>query len=199
VPGRTLADRAARAVTELLAPAVLVGTLLVVLGWHSAGYRPIGLVHGMIAGLFESALPFAYILRGVRAGRLTDHHIGVRQQRLGPLLVGAGSVIAGLVILIVLGASRPLLAAVVAGGVGLIVAAGISHWWKMSIHTAVAAGAATILALVFDSALLVGAAFPLVVAVAWSRTRLRDHTVAQVSVGMVVGAAVAGTVFGLLR
>ncbi|WP_307829077.1 phosphatase PAP2 family protein [Streptomyces clavuligerus] len=36
-------------------------------------------------------------------------------------------------------------------------------------------------------------------ATAWSRLRLGRHTPAQVVVGVTVGAAVAGTVFTLLR
>jgi hypothetical protein len=187
-------------ITEMLAPAVIVALLLIALGWESARYRPIGLLHGAIAGLFESVLPFAYIMRQVRAGRLSDHHIGVRQQRFGPLMVALASVLTGFVILVLLGSARQLIAGVVAGAVGLVVAAGVSHWWKMSIHTAVAAGAATILSQVFAPAPVVFcAASPLVVLVGWSRTRLRDHTVAQVVVGAIVGAAVAGSVFGLVR
>ena len=40
---------------------------------------------------------------------------------------------------------------------------------------------------------------PLVAAVGWSRVALKDHTVAQVAVGALVGAAVAGGVFAALR
>jgi membrane-associated phospholipid phosphatase len=70
----------------------------------------------------------------------------------------------------------------------------------MSIHTAVAGGSAVILALVFGpTPLALGTGLPLVGAIGWSRVRLGDHTVAQVLVGSVVGAAVAGLVFGLLR
>jgi membrane-associated phospholipid phosphatase len=197
---RGFVDRLARAVTEMLAPALLVASLLVLLGWYSEGWRPVGLLHGLVAALFESVLPFAYILRGVRSGGLTDHHIGVRQQRRGPLLVGVGFVLVGFCLLLAMGASRQLLAGVVAGGVGLLVAALVSHWWKMSIHTAVAGGAAVILAMVFSPGPLVfAAAVPLVALVGWSRVRLADHTPLQVLVGSVVGACVAGAVFGLLR
>ena len=67
----------------------------------------------------------------------------------------------------------------------------------MSIHTAVAAGALVILVLVYGWPLVVTA--PLVAAVGWSRVALKDHTVAQVVVGALVGAAVAGGVFAALR
>jgi membrane-associated phospholipid phosphatase len=39
---------------------------------------------------------------------------------------------------------------------------------------------------------------PLVVLVGWSRVRLADHTPAQVVVGAMVGATVAGGVFSAL-
>lgn len=195
----TLAGRLARLVTELFAPAVLVTVMLVALGWYSARDWLTGLAHGTVAAVFESVLPFAYIMRGVRAGQLTDHHIGVRNQRRGPLLVGLGSAIVGLVILVLLGAQRQLIAAVIAGGVGLVVAVVVSHWWKMSIHTAVVAGAAMILTLLCGIPWVFPAVLPLVALVGWSRIRLYDHTLAQVAVGAVAGATVAGTVFALLR
>jgi membrane-associated phospholipid phosphatase len=192
-----ISQRIARAVTELLAPAVLVSVLLVLLAVHGAPSVGRGLVLGIVAALFESVLPFLYILRGVRRGDLTDRHIGDHRQRRGPLLVGLASVTAGFVVLVALDAQRELLAAVVAGGVGLVVAAVVNHWWKMSIHTAVASGAMVVLMLVYGWP-LVGTA-PLVAAVGWSRVALKDHTPAQVVVGALVGAAVAGGVFSALR
>jgi hypothetical protein len=190
-------QRAARWLTEVFAPAVLVSILLVLLGVHSEPGLARGLALGGLAALFESVLPYVYILRGVRTGRITDHHIGERRQRLVPLLVGMGSVLAGLVLLLAAGAHRQLLAAVAAGGVGLVVAAVVNHWWKMSIHAAVAAGSVVILTMVYGWSML--GTVPLLVAVGWSRVELKDHTWAQVAVGTAVGALVAGGVFGALR
>ena len=183
---------AARAVTEIFAPAWLVAVLLLLLGWHS-GDVPLG----GVAALFESILPFAYILHQVRRGRLSDRHVGERSQRLVPLLVAFGSVMVGAVLLVLLDAPRSLLAGVAAGGVGLLVAAAVNHWWKMSVHAAVAAGSCAILAIVFGPVLLV--TVPVVALVCWSRVRLGDHSVAQVIVGAVVGAVVAASVFAALR
>jgi membrane-associated phospholipid phosphatase len=134
---------------------------------------------------------------GVRRGRLSDRHIGVREQRTGPLLFGLVSVLAGLTLLAVTGAPRELIALVVASFAGGVVATAVNRFWKSSIHTGVAAGAAVVLVLVFGPALLVTAV--VVAAVGWSRVRLRDHTVAQVVVGAALGAVIAGTVFALLR
>ena len=170
--------------------------LTVAIGWHGAGDGVQGLAWGLLATVFVSGIPFAYILGGVRRGRLTDHHVGVREQRRLPLLFGLASVAAGWALLAAFGAPRPLLALVAAGAVGLVVAATVSHWWKMSIHTAVAAGAAVVLVLTFGAPLLV--AVPLPALAAWSRVRLRAHTVPQVVVGGTVGGLIAGVVYAAL-
>jgi hypothetical protein len=51
--------------------------------------------------------------------------------------------------------------------------------------------------LVFGGWLL--ASWAAVALVAWARVRMRDHTVAQVLVGVALGALAAGTVFPALR
>jgi membrane-associated phospholipid phosphatase len=145
--------------------------------------------------VFASFVPFAYILRNVRAGRLSDHHVGLREQRRLPLLVGFGSVTVGAALLHMLEAPRDLTATVVAGAAGFAVAAVISHWWKISVHCAVAAGAVTVLALVYGIELVLLS--PLVALIAWSRVRLGDHTPAQVIVGSVTGMVVAYAGFTL--
>lgn len=192
-----MADRLARVVTEILAPAVLLAVLLVLVGWHAYGESLAGLVWGMSAALFASIIPFAVILRGVRSGELTDHHVGRREQRRTPLLVGLGSVAIGLVVLIVLGVERELLAALAAVACLAAVVTTISHWWKVSLHAAGAAGFVVILAQVYGPAMLL--TLPLVFLVGWSRVQLGDHTPTQVVAGGVVGALVAGLAFAALR
>ncbi|MEW2474554.1 phosphatase PAP2 family protein [Micromonospora gifhornensis] len=189
--------RLARIVTELTAPAVLVSLLTVVIGWHSAQGRLSGVGWGLVAVVFASLLPMVYIVGGVRRGRLTDHHVRVREQRRIPLLFGLGSVAAGLALLAVLGAPRPVLALVAAGLVGLVVAVTVSQWWKMSIHSAVAVGTLAVLLVTFGVWVLV--ATPLLGLVGWSRVRLGDHTPAQVLAGGVLGGLVAAVVFTVLR
>ena len=186
--------RVARWSPRLTAPAVLVTLLIVRSAGTAPGAATAGLVWGLLATVFVTGIPFAYILRGVRRGRLTDHHVGRREQRRVPLLVGLASAAGGLALLAVLGAPRPVLALVAAGVVGLVVAVSVSHWWKMSIHSAVAAGTLVVLVLDLRARLLV--ATPLLGLVGWSRVRLGDHTVAQVVVGGALGALVAAAVFG---
>jgi len=73
----------------------------------------------------------------------------------------------------------------------------ITLWWKISVHAAIAAGAATVLLLVFGLALLV--VWLLVALIAWSRVQVGDHTPAQVLAGIALGIVVNATIFPLLR
>lgn len=139
-------------------------------------------------------VPLIYF--GLRRGTLTDHHIGVREQRRRPLVYGLLSVLAGLAVLVLLGAPRPLIAMVVVMFAVLLVTTGINQVWKLSAHAAVSAGSAGVLINVFGPALL--AVVPVVVLVAWSRVRLRDHSTSQVLAGAVVGVLVAVPTFLVL-
>jgi len=196
-PERDRADLLARVATEVFAPAVLVAALLVAVGWHAGGPAAGSRWWGVAAAVFAAGIPMAYIVRGVRRGRFADHHIPEREHRRVPLVFGMASVVAGLVLLHVLGAPRDVLALLAAGLVGLVVFAAVTGWWKMSIHAGVAGGAVAVLTSRYGPVGLMAA--PLVPLICWARVRLSAHTVAQVAAGAVVGAAIAGVVFPALR
>jgi hypothetical protein len=189
--------RTARALTEVFAPPVLAAALPVVIGVHAGRSLPTGLAWGMLASVFSAVIPYAVIWYGVRQGRLSDRHIGVREQRTKPLALGLLSVLVGLALLGLFGAPHELIALVVAMFACGLVATIVNHFWKLSVHASVAAGSMMVLVLVFGPALL--ATFVMVAAIGWSRVRLRDHTAWQVITGAVVGAVVTALVFGLLR
>ncbi len=191
-------SRTAQAITDLLSPVRLAVGLLVLIGTGSVDDPLVGLGWGLLAATFAGLIPYAFIAVGVRRGRYTDRQIRRREQRLVPLAVAAGSVVAGVAILASLGAPQQLMALVVAMFVGLLATLSITVVWKVSVHSAVAGGAATTAVLAFGPvAALLG--IPAALAVAWSRVRLKDHTLAQVGVGAGMGAGVAATVFTLLR
>jgi membrane-associated phospholipid phosphatase len=197
MPSRAWAVRVARVITELTAPAVLAGALLVVVALDTATSGTAGIVWGLLAALFAVAVPFAFILSGARRGVWSTHHVNERERRPFVLTVALGSLLVGLMVLASWNAPRELLALVVAMGAGLALVLAVSRVWKVSIHAAVAGGTTVVLALLFGPVLL---AFGLVaLAAAWSRTVLDDHTVAQVVVGLCLGAAAAALVFGTLR
>ncbi|SCE92645.1 phosphatase PAP2 family protein [Micromonospora mirobrigensis] len=192
VSTRTGKDRAARLVTEVFAPAVWAAAMPLVVAVQAAGWVR-GPLWGLLAVFFSAALPYAVVRLAVRRGRLTDHHIGVREQRRGPLLFGMVCVLVGLALLTAFDAPRQLVAMVVVILAVLAVVTAVNQVWKLSVHCAVAAASVTVLAVLLGPALLAG--YPLVALVAWSRVRLGDHTRAQVVAGTVAGVAVAAPVF----
>jgi membrane-associated phospholipid phosphatase len=189
--------RLARILTEIFAPAPTVAALLLVVAWHTAATAVDAVRWGLLSVLFASLIPFAYIIRGVRRRRLTDHHVRVREQRPIVLVVGIVSVLVGVGLLILLGAPRDLVALVSAMAVGLMSSMLVTLFWKISVHAAVTAGAVVVLVLIFGPSL---AWTGLVVAlVAWARVAVGDHTPAQAIAGVILGATVAGTAFPLFR
>lgn len=185
-------DRVARWVTEGLSPAVLVAAISIAVSWHSRS-----LLWGILTAVFASLIPISYILKGVRAGHYDDHHVRPRERRPRVILFAAASVAAGLALMLVFHAPRDLIALVVAMLAGLALTLTVTLYWKVSFHTAVAAGTITVLGFVFGPWLALTA--PVVVAIAWSRVHLRDHTLAQTVAGAIVGALAAGVVFPLVR
>jgi membrane-associated phospholipid phosphatase len=189
--------RFARLITEVLAPANVGSAVFLLVAWHSTPTIAQALRWGLLTILFTIALPFSFILWGVRRQRFTDHHIRLREQRPLAIAVSLGSALAGLILLIILGAPRELIALVVAMATGLVIALLITLFWKMSIHVASVAGAIVILVLVFGPPFVFLA--PLVALVGWARVQLGDHTPGQVAAGVLIGSAVAASVFQLLR
>ncbi len=197
-PGRTASTRFARIVTEVFAPALLAAIMPVVVALHAtAPAVGAGLGWALVGALFCSVIPNSLIWWGVRRGRLSDHHIRVREQRRVPLAYGLVSVLVGLALLLAFRAPRPVTAMVVvmfALGVAVTL---VNLVWKLSIHAATAAGSAAVAVILFGPVLLLTAA--VVVLVGWSRVQLRDHTTGQVVAGTVIGLAVTVPLFLLLR
>ncbi|GAA4883493.1 hypothetical protein [Kitasatospora terrestris] len=188
-------EKAARLVTDALAPANLVVALLLLVAWHSTRSWA-GLGWGLLAALFCGAVPIALVRLGVRRGDLTDTHIRVRRQRLVPMALSLLSVLAGIVLLYALRAPADVTALVVAMLVGLAATLAVTVGWQISVHNSVAGGTVMILLLVLGpwaAVTALGAA-----AIGWSRLVLRAHTPAQVLAGTALGGAAALT-FALLR
>jgi membrane-associated phospholipid phosphatase len=189
--------RVARLVGEVLSPPPILAVLALVVAWDSSPTPAMAVVWGGIAAVSASVLPYALILRGVRRGRLTDRNISLRQQRVRFAAVAITSILLGLVLLAVFDAPAEMVALQVSIAVGVACGWVITLWWKISVHAAIAAGAATVLLLVFGLALLV--VWPLVALIAWSRVQVGDHTPAQVLAGIALGIVVNATIFSLLR
>jgi membrane-associated phospholipid phosphatase len=189
--------RVARLVGEVLSPPPILAVLALVVAWDSSPTPAMAVVWGGIAAVSASVLPYALILRGVRRGRLTDRNISLRQQRVRFAAVAIASILTGLTVLAAFDAPAEMVALQASIAVGVACGWVITLWWKISVHAAIAAGAATVLTLVFGPALLV--VWPLVAVIAWSRVQVGDHTPAQVLAGIALGIVVNATIFPLLR
>jgi membrane-associated phospholipid phosphatase len=189
--------RVARLVGELLSPPPILVVLALVVAWASSPTPAMAVVWGAIAAVFASVLPYALILRGVRRGQLSDTNISLREQRIRFGVVAITSILVGLAVLAALDAPAEMVALQASIAVGVACGWVVTLWWKISVHAAIAAGAATVLLLIFGPALL--AVWPLVAVIAWSRVQVGDHTAAQVLAGVALGVVVNATIFLLLR
>ncbi|WP_405712304.1 hypothetical protein OG264_25220 [Streptomyces xanthophaeus] len=187
--------KAARVLSDGLAPGNLVVGLLLLIGWHSTGSWA-GLGWGLLAAVFCGVIPIGIIMFGVRRGALTDQHIRVRRQRVLPMALSLVSVVAGIALVHVLGAPADVSALVVAMLVGLASSLLVTLGWQISVHMSVAGGTVMILLIAFGAPMLL--AVPVAVAVGWSRLALRAHTPAQLLAGSALGSTAALT-FVLLR
>ncbi len=187
-------QKAARVLSDVLAPANLVVALLLLIGWRSTSSWA-GLGWGLLAALFCGVVPIGIIALGVRRGALTDQHIRVRRQRVVPMTLSLVSVVAGITLLHTLGAPRDVFALVVAMLVGLGSSLLVTVGWQISIHMSVAGGTVMILALAFGPLVLPAAL--IAAAVGWSRLELKAHTAAQLLAGTALGGTAALT-FALL-
>lgn len=199
VPGAaapTTSDRLARAASEVLAPPILAPLLLVIAAL-APGVTGRTVLAAVVAVLFTIVAPMAVIVVLARRGRLSGHYVPERTERtpvyLGTLVSGG----VGMVLLVMLRAPGTLY--VVMGGIatGLVAVLLVTLWWKISAHTAVAASVSVTLAGWLGGAWWLMLAVPLMVA--WSRVRMRVHTLGQVLAGGVLGVTVALAWLPLLR
>jgi membrane-associated phospholipid phosphatase len=191
-------SRAASIVTEVCSPAVVVVLLPLAVAWHATGHRfGATVLWGLVVAVFSSVLPMAFIVRGARLGRWDGHHVRNRDGRTVPLLLCLASTALGLAILLFGHAPRDVTALDVAMLVTLFACTIVTRWWKISLHSAVAGGAVATLVLLYGPFFLV--LVPFVGLIGWSRVAVRDHTVAQVIAGALIGPILGGAVFLLVR
>jgi hypothetical protein len=149
----------------------------------------------IIAVLGISIAPFLFILQGVRKGKLTDHHVSQREQRLVPLVFGLVCMMLSFVFLYLLNASSVLIATMVAVIVACCISLAVTKYWKISLHLVGMAGAVTAFVLLFGPRLLVLS--PLVLVVGWARWQVRAHTVYQAIAGTILAVTVTVVTFFL--
>jgi len=143
-----------------------------------------------------SILPvFSVTIYLARNEKLEGVFINVRQQRTKIYLLAIVCAIAGAVILPYLGAPVLLIATFVAGLSAIVIFMCINLFWKISLHTALVAASVTVLVILYGS--IAAVTVVLIPLVAWARTELKYHSLAQVVTGTLLATLIVVTVFYL--
>lgn len=139
----------------------------------------------LVGGLL---LPIAFLIWQVRNGHITDLDVQLREQRKAAFLITILGFSATWLVMLV-GHAPPLLTLMAGAGVlQWIIIYAITLRWKISVHSASAAGATMLLLYIYGHT-----AAPLVITlplIAWSRVKLRRHTPAQTIAGSALGIIV---------
>ena len=190
-----LAVRAAEWVSVAGSPFLLAALLLLIVSWHATHRVWPTLGWAALAAAFVTVGPLILLALAVSAGRVKNLDLDLRHERPWPMVIALAITVVGLTVLWMLGAPHLLLILLISTLIGGTVALLITLRWKVSIHAGGAAGAATVMALLYGVQ-----ALPLMVGVAvigWSRVVLGKHTWPQVLVGAAISILITVVVFGI--
>ena len=171
-------------VSQIGSPPILglTGILLVGAALGFTQFWPLILFYGSLTLL----LPLGFILWLLQRGQVSDYNLTRREERFLPMLVSIATALFGWLYLNQVHAPALLLALAVTNLAQSVVYFFITLRWKVSIHSAVAAGLAVLgCAIAGETVWLLVLSVPLI---AWSRVLLRRHTLAQTVVGAAIGS-----------
>ncbi len=142
-------------------------------------------------------LPVGYILILLKQGKVTELDVPIRQNRTRPLLFSLGCILLTTAGLAVWGQTATRLVPALSGAylLNVLVLLGINFYWKISIHLMGIGALVAVLIWLGAQGLRmpewawIGLATA-VLLVMWARLRLKAHTMAQVTIGFLVGLAV---------
>jgi hypothetical protein len=186
-------QRLAHLISEVANPLYVALPTFAVIALVSAPGILTALLWWVVAVVGISVAPLLFVLHGVRRGHYSDHHVSIRKQRFIPLLFGLGTMVGAFALLLILHASRVLIATVAAVIVALIIATVITRFWKISLHLVGMTGAVTVCVLLFGPFFLFLS--PLVLIVAWARYQVGAHTLLQALAGAALAVSVTVTIF----
>ncbi|MGW1151045.1 hypothetical protein ACWD45_07195 [Streptomyces rubiginosohelvolus] len=177
----------ARTVTDALQPRNVLLAGMLGIGLAAAGGDWTGLLWGFLGALCAGLIPAGYIEWERGRGTWGDRHVVDRTKRAPIFFVILGSIGTGSVVMVLGNAPTGILVAMLALWVMTIGLLAVNTVWKISVDSAVASAAVSLLAVVHSPWWI--AAYALTAAVCWSRVALGYHTVAQTLAGAGLGAA----------
>ncbi len=187
--------RFAHLTSTILNPFIVSLAVVVFLSFQSTSSVGDGLKWSLLLIGFTLLPIFLVILYLVHKDKVDGIFIMVRQQRHQIYLVASMCTVACCVILFSLHAPLVLVATMVAALSAILVFMLINFSWKISLHTAFAAGSVTVLIITYGAT---GAfAAVLVPPIAWSRIELKYHSLTQTVAGALLSALIVFVVFHL--
>lgn len=183
----------ARVISQVASPPLLTALMVALVA--SLIDAPAAWIWAAVYVFLALILPLSYIFWLVRRGEVTDLDVQLREQRMRPLVFTLLSAGTGCLFLCLGGAAQELV--ILAGSlwVQTVVLFSITAWWKISVHTTVAANAAMLLWYILGTPLFLTVGLPIV---AWSRVRLGRHTPDQTVAGAVLGVFIGWLVIALI-
>lgn len=190
-----MTKRLAKLISNIVNPFLVSSVVIILLSFESTSSTSNALKWASVS-IALSVLPvFAVVIYLVRNQKLEGIFVNPRHQRNKIYLLASTLAVVGCLVLFYAGAPRLLVAAFVAGLVGIVVFMGINFFWKISLHTAFAAASVTVLIIVYGA---IGASTAVLLPpVAWARTGTKFHSPAQVTTGALLAAVIMVIVFWL--
>jgi membrane-associated phospholipid phosphatase len=189
--------RIARLISNILNPFIFSAAVLVLLSFHNTADTGEALKWVGVSLAISVVPVFIIVIWLVRRKKMDGLYDNTNHQRRIVYLLASvlGAIGCGLM----WGFKAPDLLAVIftTGFIEIVVFMGINYYWKISLHTAFAAAAVTVISLVYG----VTAVWTLILLplVAWSRIELKQHSLMQVISATLLAAGIVAAVFGGFR
>lgn len=180
-------------------PFVILPIIIIGSAWKLAISTQEFLLWAGSALILMSIIPSLYVLKEVRAGRISNLHIDVRQQRLGAFVVFLAAILINIGFYLYIGAPTVLIFLSGLALTAALISGVITIFWKISIHSLALSATLAAYALIIKDPLiwaLLLIALPIVI---WARIHRKKHTLLQCLVGAILGLVITFVFFALLR
>lgn len=190
----SLTSKFAHIITEIFSPFILVAVVITWIGYQTDDSW---LRNSLIAASFVSFIPLLASLAMTKLGKVTDKYIQHRRQRHLYYAISLGSILTGLVIMMIIPASTDLrwITGLAVGT--LLVVMAINIKLKISIHALIGALTAIVFTFGQREAPIAISAIGAWLLVSWSRVFLSRHSLTEVVLGSLLGGFV-GWIFLML-
>ncbi len=183
-------------ISNILNPFLVGLAVILLISFASAVNSRDALKWALVATALIILPIFMVVLYFLRTGRLDTFFVNMREQRTRIYLITTLCAVAGCVLLAYLHAPITLVAAVVTTLLITLIFMCINFWWKISLHTAIIAGSATALVILYGwngwSGMVTITLVPLTT---WARVELKSHSFAQATTGALLAAVIVVAVF----